>query len=80
MVPVAGRGHYPLSGWGDIVRLKALKTGKFAHFDPTKPPYELTELCHLEVDEKTAKNMIDAKWAMIPDDGLIIYPDKDYEK
>lgn len=62
------------------VRLKALKTGLFSNADPKKPPYSLTELCHLEVDEKTAQNMIDANWAAIPYDDLIVEPDKDNEK
>lgn len=59
------------------MRLKALKTGTFPNFDPEKPPYQLTILCHLEVDEKTAKNMIYSGWAEVPDEDLIILPDKD---
>lgn len=57
------------------MRLKALKSGKFANADPSRPHLVLMEMQHFETDEVTARNLIQAGWAIVPPVNGILMPD-----
>lgn len=57
------------------MRVKAMKTGTFANYDTTKPPYKTIEMQIMDVDDLTAIEMISVGWAVAYNGGPVAMPD-----
>ena len=56
------------------MKVKALKTGTFANFDTTQPAYRTIEMQIMDVDDRTAIEMINVGWAVAYNGGPVAMP------